>query len=137
MFALVRFRSQRLFTCISFHLLYFLLQIAMHPFATYVLRSYYKATGWNEDNLYANLTRASHGQSITHFGPDGVLKSRLGLQLYLISPSHGVSISPSLNHQMLYSEQPTLWMPCRRCMAPSVTSSRRVSSTSRTRTMCS
>lgn len=35
----------------------------MHPFATYVLRSYYKATGWNEDNLYANLTRASHGQS--------------------------------------------------------------------------
>lgn len=32
----------------------------MHPFATYVLRSYYKATGWNEDNLYANLTRASH-----------------------------------------------------------------------------
>ncbi|KAF9780297.1 mitochondrial distribution and morphology protein 10 [Thelephora terrestris] len=32
----------------------------MHPFATYVLRSYYKATGWNEDSLYANLTRASH-----------------------------------------------------------------------------
>ena len=37
----------------------------MHPFATYVLRSYYKATGWNEDNLYANLTRASHGQYIS------------------------------------------------------------------------
>ncbi|KIM45793.1 hypothetical protein M413DRAFT_440830 [Hebeloma cylindrosporum] len=31
----------------------------MHPFASYVLRSYYKATGWNEDNLYANLTRSS------------------------------------------------------------------------------
>jgi hypothetical protein len=35
----------------------------MHPFATYVLRSYYKATGWNEDNLYANLTRSSNGMS--------------------------------------------------------------------------
>lgn len=33
----------------------------MHPFASYVLRSYYKATGWNEDNLYANLTRSSNG----------------------------------------------------------------------------
>jgi hypothetical protein len=35
----------------------------MHPFATYVLRSYYKATGWNEDNLYANFTRSSNGIS--------------------------------------------------------------------------
>jgi distribution and morphology protein 10 len=42
----------------------------MHPFATYVLRSYYEATGWNEDNLYANLTRASHGRSASHFGLD-------------------------------------------------------------------
>jgi Mitochondrial distribution and morphology protein 10 len=33
----------------------------MHPFATYVLRTYYQATGWSEDNLYANLTRSSHG----------------------------------------------------------------------------
>ncbi len=33
----------------------------MHPFASYVLRSYYKQTGWNEDNLYANLTRSSNG----------------------------------------------------------------------------
>ncbi|KAH9943356.1 mitochondrial distribution and morphology protein 10 [Epithele typhae] len=32
----------------------------MHPFASYVLRSYYKESGWNEDNLYANLTRSSN-----------------------------------------------------------------------------
>ncbi|KAF9013354.1 mitochondrial distribution and morphology protein 10 [Cyathus striatus] len=31
----------------------------MHPFATYVLRAYYKATGWNEDNLFSNFTRSS------------------------------------------------------------------------------
>ena len=35
----------------------------MHPFASYVLRSYFKETGWNEDNLYANLTRSSNGTS--------------------------------------------------------------------------
>ena len=39
----------------------------MHPFATYVLRSYYKATGWNEDNLYSNLTRSSNGTSSMRF----------------------------------------------------------------------
>jgi mitochondrial distribution and morphology protein 10 len=33
----------------------------MHPFASYVLRNYYQATGWNEDNLYSNLTRSSNG----------------------------------------------------------------------------
>lgn len=34
----------------------------MHPFANYVLRSYFQATGWNEDNLYVNLTRSSNGK---------------------------------------------------------------------------
>jgi len=131
LFVRVRIRSQRFFTRIYTHL------IPMYPFATYVLRSYYKATGWNEDNLYANLTRASHGQATSHFGPGGLLKQNPGSQLCLISPFHGVSISPSPNHRMPYSERPTLWMPCRRCMALSATSSRRVSSTSRTRTMCS
>jgi len=38
----------------------------MHPFATYVLRTYYKATGWNEDNLYANFTRSSNGMHNAH-----------------------------------------------------------------------
>lgn len=38
----------------------------MHPFASYVLRSYYKATGWNEDNLYANLTRSSNGVALLY-----------------------------------------------------------------------
>jgi distribution and morphology protein 10 len=31
----------------------------MFPFATYVLRSYHRATSWNDDNLYSNLTRSS------------------------------------------------------------------------------
>ncbi|PVG00566.1 hypothetical protein CPB86DRAFT_701009 [Serendipita vermifera] len=32
----------------------------MQPFASYILRKYYEATGWNEDNLYSNLTRSSN-----------------------------------------------------------------------------
>ncbi|KAH7100683.1 mitochondrial distribution and morphology protein 10 [Auriculariales sp. MPI-PUGE-AT-0066] len=31
----------------------------MHPFASYILKCYYRQTGWNEDNLYSNLTRSS------------------------------------------------------------------------------
>ena len=33
----------------------------LHPYATYVLRKYYEATGWNDDNLFSNLTRSSDG----------------------------------------------------------------------------
>jgi hypothetical protein len=43
--------------------------LEMHPFASYVLRSYYRATGWNEDNLYANLTRSSNGAPIVNCVP--------------------------------------------------------------------
>lgn len=37
----------------------------MHPFASYVLRTYYGATGWNEDNLYSNITRSSTGEAVS------------------------------------------------------------------------
>lgn len=39
--------------------------MGVHPFTTYVLRKYYQATGWNEDNLFSNLTRSSDGQSLS------------------------------------------------------------------------
>lgn len=34
----------------------------MLPFSTLLLRSYYDAIGWNEDNLYSNITRSSAGK---------------------------------------------------------------------------
>jgi len=73
----------------------------MHPFATYVLRSYYKATGWNEDNLYANLTRASHGQSTSHFSPDGLLKHRVSALLDFTVP-RGLHFSISKSPNALF-----------------------------------
>jgi distribution and morphology protein 10 len=35
----------------------------MLPFSALLLRSYYQAIGWNEDNSYSQLTRASTGES--------------------------------------------------------------------------
>ena len=61
LFVHVTSQNQRLYIFILLPLR--VLQIVMHPFATYVLQSYYKVAGWNEDNLYANLIRASHGRS--------------------------------------------------------------------------
>lgn len=37
-------------------------EMGLHPFTTYVLRRFYEATGWNEDNRYSNLTRSSDGE---------------------------------------------------------------------------
>jgi hypothetical protein len=34
---------------------------AMQDHARYILREYWRATGWNEDNSYSNLTRSSRG----------------------------------------------------------------------------
>lgn len=49
----------------------------MHSFASYVLRSYYKATGWNEDNLFANFTRSSNGTRPRRVGCDPMMMSFL------------------------------------------------------------
>jgi distribution and morphology protein 10 len=33
----------------------------MYNFATWLTRTYHQSIGWNEDNLYSNLTRSSSG----------------------------------------------------------------------------
>jgi distribution and morphology protein 10 len=43
----------------------------MLPFSTLILRSYYQAIGWNQDNSYSQLNRSSNG--IYPF-PDGEMK---------------------------------------------------------------
>ncbi|KAH9940569.1 mitochondrial distribution and morphology protein 10 [Amylocystis lapponica] len=68
----------------------------MHPFATYVLRSYYRATGWNEDNLYANLTRSSN--AILDFSvPRGLHFSISKSPNPLFKTSYSMNALPSLN----------------------------------------
>lgn len=68
----------------------------MHPFASYVLRSYYKATGWNEDNLYANLTRSSSGMYLS-CGLHNVLKSQTAILDFNIPRGLHLSVSKSPN----------------------------------------
>lgn len=90
----------------------------MHPFASYVLRSYYKATGWNEDNLYANLTRSSNGkccpsrdiQNVSELSPailDFTVPRGLHLSISkspnaLFKTTYSMTAMPSLNGSVGY-----------------------------------
>ncbi|KAH8830193.1 mitochondrial distribution and morphology protein 10 [Flagelloscypha sp. PMI_526] len=73
----------------------------MHPFASYVLRSYYKATGWNEDNLYANLTRSSN--AVLDFTvPRGLSLSLSKSSNDLFRTTYSMNAMPSLNGSVGY-----------------------------------
>ncbi|KAI0265137.1 mitochondrial distribution and morphology protein 10 [Gloeopeniophorella convolvens] len=73
----------------------------MHPFATYVLRSYYKATGWNEDNLYANFTRSSN--AVLDFTvPRGLHLSISKSPNTLFQTTYAMNALPSLNGSVGY-----------------------------------
>lgn len=73
----------------------------MHPFATYVLRSYYQSTGWNEDNLYANLTRSSN--AILDFTvPRGIHFSISKAPNALFKTTYSMNALPSLNGSVGY-----------------------------------
>ncbi|KAJ7068085.1 mitochondrial distribution and morphology protein 10 [Mycena amicta] len=73
----------------------------MHPFASYVLRSYYKATGWNEDNLYANITRSSN--AILDFTvPRGLHLSVSKSPNSLFKTTYSMNAMPSLNGSVGY-----------------------------------
>ncbi|KAF8351126.1 mitochondrial distribution and morphology protein 10 [Amanita rubescens] len=73
----------------------------MHPFATYVLRSYYKATGWNEDNLFANLTRSS--SAILDFTvPRGLNLSISKSPNALFKTTYSINAMPSLHGSIGY-----------------------------------
>ncbi|KDQ64687.1 hypothetical protein JAAARDRAFT_117525 [Jaapia argillacea MUCL 33604] len=73
----------------------------MHPFASYVLRTYYKSTGWNEDNLYANLTRSSN--AILDFTvPRGLHFSISKSPNPLFKTTYSMNALPSLNGSVGY-----------------------------------
>ncbi|KIY73417.1 mitochondrial distribution and morphology protein 10 [Cylindrobasidium torrendii FP15055 ss-10] len=73
----------------------------MHPFASYVLRSYYKATGWNEDNLFSNLTRSS--DVILDFTvPKGLNLSISKSPNALFKTTYSMNAMPSLNGSVGY-----------------------------------
>ncbi|KAF7313639.1 Mitochondrial distribution and morphology protein 10 [Mycena chlorophos] len=73
----------------------------MHPFASYILRSYYKATGWNEDNLYANITRSSN--AILDFTvPRGLHLSVSKSPNSLFRTTYSMNAMPSLNGSVGY-----------------------------------
>ncbi|KAG9090812.1 Mitochondrial distribution and morphology protein 10 [Ceratobasidium sp. UAMH 11750] len=73
----------------------------MHPFASYVLRNYNLATGWNEDNLYSNLTKSS--RAILDFTvPQGVHFSISKSANALFNTSYTMNALPTLNGSIGY-----------------------------------
>lgn len=73
----------------------------MHPFASYVLRSYNQATGWNEDNLYSNLTKSS--RAILDFTvPRGVHFSISKSTNALFNTSYTMNALPTLTGSIGY-----------------------------------
>ncbi|CAE6527145.1 unnamed protein product [Rhizoctonia solani] len=73
----------------------------MHPFASYVLRCYNQATGWNEDNLYSNLTKSS--RAILDFtAPRGVHFSISKSANALFNTSYSMNALPTLNGSIGY-----------------------------------
>ncbi|KAH6915156.1 mitochondrial distribution and morphology protein 10 [Coprinopsis sp. MPI-PUGE-AT-0042] len=73
----------------------------MHPFASYVLRTYYKETGWNEDNLYANLTRSSN--AVLDFNvPRGLHFTLSKSPNPLFKTSYSMTAMPSLSGSIGY-----------------------------------
>ncbi|KAG9017007.1 Mitochondrial distribution and morphology protein 10 [Tulasnella sp. JGI-2019a] len=73
----------------------------MHPFASYVLRSYYQATGWNDDNLYLNLTRSS--TAILDFTlPKGLMFNISKAPNALFKTTYSMNALPSLNGSVGY-----------------------------------
>ncbi|KIY53499.1 mitochondrial distribution and morphology protein 10 [Fistulina hepatica ATCC 64428] len=73
----------------------------MHPFASYVLRTYYRETGWNEDNLFANFTRSS--SAILDFAvPRGLHLSIAKSPNALFKTTYSMNAMPSLNGSVGY-----------------------------------
>ncbi|KAL5487826.1 MDM10_3 [Sanghuangporus weigelae] len=71
------------------------------PFSTYVLRKYYQATGWNEDNFYSNLTRSS--DALLDFTvPKGLQFSISKAPNALFRTSYSMNALPSLNGSVGY-----------------------------------
>ncbi|EJD01213.1 mitochondrial distribution and morphology protein 10 [Fomitiporia mediterranea MF3/22] len=75
--------------------------MGVYPFSTYVLRKYYQATGWNEDNLFSNLTRSS--DALLDFSvPKGLQFSISKAPNALFRTTYTLNALPSLNGSVGY-----------------------------------
>ncbi|KAH8118329.1 mitochondrial distribution and morphology protein 10 [Phellopilus nigrolimitatus] len=75
--------------------------MGVHPFTTYVLRKYYQATGWNEDNLFSNLTRSS--DALLDFAvPKGLQFSISKAPNALFRTTYSMNALPALNGSVGY-----------------------------------
>src|ERR1700735_585264 len=74
----------------------------MHPFASYVLRSYNRATGWNEDNLSSNSLDQTTPAILDFTVPRGLHFSISKSPNALFNTSYSMNAMPSLNGSVGY-----------------------------------
>ncbi|GMK56002.1 hypothetical protein CspeluHIS016_0210580 [Cutaneotrichosporon spelunceum] len=73
----------------------------MLPFSTLLLRSYYEATGWNEDNLYSNITRSS--AALLDFAvPNSLVLQLAKAPTPIFFTSYALDALPQLNGSLSY-----------------------------------
>ncbi|KAL7420483.1 Mitochondrial distribution and morphology protein 10 [Cryptotrichosporon argae] len=73
----------------------------MLSFSTLLLRSYYAATGWNEDNLYSNITRSS--SALLDFPiPDSLVLQLAKAPTDVFFTSYALDALPQLNGSVSY-----------------------------------
>ncbi|TXT07343.1 hypothetical protein VHUM_03063 [Vanrija humicola] len=73
----------------------------MLPFATLLLRRYYEAIGWNEDNLYSNITRSS--SALIDFPvPDSLILQLANAPTPIFFTSYALDALPQLNGSLSY-----------------------------------
>ncbi|BEJ15546.1 hypothetical protein CspHIS471_0501510 [Cutaneotrichosporon sp. HIS471] len=73
----------------------------MLPFSTLLLRSYYEAIGWNEDNLYSNITRSS--SALIDFAvPNSLILQLANAPTPIFFTSYALDALPQLNGSLSY-----------------------------------
>ncbi|KLT40453.1 hypothetical protein CC85DRAFT_308977 [Cutaneotrichosporon oleaginosum] len=73
----------------------------MLPFSTLLLRSYYEAIGWNEDNLYSNITRSS--AALLDFAvPNSLILQLANAPTPIFFTSYALDALPQLNGSLSY-----------------------------------
>ncbi|KAI9634632.1 uncharacterized protein MKK02DRAFT_16182 [Dioszegia hungarica] len=72
----------------------------MLPFSTLILRSYYQAIGWNEDNSYSQLTRSSSGNDFQL--PQSLILQLANSPTPIFFTSYALDALPQLNGSLSY-----------------------------------
>ncbi|WWC62998.1 uncharacterized protein I303_105596 [Kwoniella dejecticola CBS 10117] len=74
----------------------------MIGFSNFILRNYYNAIGWNEDNLYSSITRSSSSPSSDFQVPQSLILQLANAPTPIFFTSYALDALPQLNGSIQY-----------------------------------